>query len=132
MKKNRSTDTAHECLLRSILFKRSLRFRKNVSSLPGIVFAAARVVVFCDGDFWHGRNWRQRFRKLRNGTNASYWISKIEANRSRDRRNNQLLGQGGWTVIRVWETDISKNPDRVASQIEKTIQQSLERLNASR
>lgn len=32
---NRSSDTAHECVLRSILFRRGLRFRKNVRVLPG-------------------------------------------------------------------------------------------------
>jgi len=135
MKMNRSTDTSHECLLRSILFRHGFRFRKNVRSLPGkpdIVFAAARVIVFCDGDFWHGRDWQQRLKKLSDGTNPSYWISKIKANRSRDRRNNRLLSQRRWTVIRIWETEIRKNPERVASRIEKTIHESLQRLEAIR
>src|ERR1700740_3503844 len=116
---NRAADTVHEKLIRKALWRRGLRFRKNVTTLPGkpdIVFPRARVVVFCDGDFWHGRNWRRRARKLRDGNNAAYWISKIGANRSRDRRNNRLLGQRGWKVIRVWETDIRDNPEKVASR----------------
>lgn len=119
--------------MRSVLFKRGLRYRKNVRQLPGkpdIVFAAARTVVFCDGDFWHGKEWEQRSRKLRDGTNASYWISKIKANRNRDRRNNRALGQGGWTVIRVWETDIRDNPEQVASRIEKVVRENLQRFKA--
>src|SRR5260370_5324167 len=71
---NRSSDTSHECLLRALLWRRGLRYRKNVRTLPGkpdIVFAAERVAVFCDGDFWHGRDWPRLSKKLRAGTNAS-------------------------------------------------------------
>src|ERR1700729_2873440 len=75
-KMNRSTDTEHERLLRRLLWRQGLRYRKNVRALPGkpdIVFSAARIAVFCDGDFWHGRDWHRLSRKLRTGTNASYW-----------------------------------------------------------
>jgi len=40
--------------------------------------------VFCDGDFWHGRDWARRKRKLRTGNNPSYWVRKIERNIERD------------------------------------------------
>jgi DNA mismatch endonuclease, patch repair protein len=50
-----------------------------------VVFVSARVVVFCDGDFWHGRNWEERVAKLVGGANASYWIAKISSNMERDR-----------------------------------------------
>jgi DNA mismatch endonuclease (patch repair protein) len=88
-----------------------------VRTLPGkpdIVFSAARVAVFCDG-FWHGRNWPELSRKLRTGKNASYWIPKIKANRIRDRQNQRLLERGGWTVIRLWETDIRRNSERAVA-----------------
>jgi DNA mismatch endonuclease (patch repair protein) len=132
-KMNRSANTAHECLLRSQLWKRGLRYRKNVRALPGkpdIVFSAARVAVFCDGDFWHGRDWRRLSRKLSAGTNASYWIPKIKANRNRDRRNGRLLESEGWTVIRLWETDIHHNPEEAARTIEKLVSQSSRGRNA--
>ena len=61
---NTHADTIHEKLLRSCLWQRGLGFRKNLKSLPGkpdIVFAGPHVVVFCDGDFWHGRDWRRLF-----------------------------------------------------------------------
>lgn len=130
---NRSSDTAHECLLRTLLWRRGLRYRKNVRALPGkpdIVFSAARVAVFCDGDFWHGRNWQLLSRKLRAGTNASYWIPKIKANRNRDRRTARLLEREGWIVIRFWETDIHDDPERVARAIEKLVRQSSRGRNA--
>jgi DNA mismatch endonuclease (patch repair protein) len=126
-KMNRSSDTSHERILRMHLWKSGLRYRKNVKTLPGkpdIVFSAARVAVFCDGDFWHGRNWPRLSRKLHTGTNASYWIPKIQANRTRDRRNNRLLKREGWTVIRLWETDIHNNPAEAARTIENLVSQS--------
>ncbi len=121
---NRSSGTEHECLLRSLLWKRGLRYRKNVRTLPGkpdIVFSAARVAIFCDGDFWHGRDWSRLSRKLRAGANASYWIPKIEANRNRDRRNARLLEKEGWTVVRLWETDIRRNPEDAARAVEQVV-----------
>jgi DNA mismatch endonuclease (patch repair protein) len=68
------------------------------------------VVVFCDGDFWHGRDWLRRRRKLVAGANAAYWVAKIAANIARDRRNTRLLRHQGWTVVRLWETDILARP----------------------
>jgi DNA mismatch endonuclease (patch repair protein) len=76
-----------------------LRFRKNVKSLPGkpdIVFPSVKVVIFCDGDFWHGRNWETLQEKLKRGMNADYWIAKIQRNMERDLNVNQLLEQNGW------------------------------------
>src|SRR5689334_11885494 len=74
-RRNTRVDTQHEVLLRSTLWRMGLRFRKNVRSLPGkpdIVFPKAKVIVFCDGDFWHGRNWASQSMKLEKGTNGAY------------------------------------------------------------
>lgn len=99
--------------------------RSIVASLPGkpdIVFPSARVIIFCDGDFWHGRRWASLSRKLRSGTNGVYWLSKIKANRARDRRTNHLLAMAGWTVYRVWESDIRLDVERVAGEIAELVQ----------
>src|SRR5438309_2126139 len=59
----RGKNTEPEWLLRRALFRRGLRFRVHVKTLPGrpdIVFSSVRVVVFVDGDFWHGAGWRER------------------------------------------------------------------------
>ena len=122
---SRKSDTRCETLLRSELWKAGYRFRKNVSDLPGkpdIVFARAKVVVFCDGDFWHGKNWKARQRKLRQGTNAAYWIEKIKRNRLRDRRNTNLLRKEGWIVLRFWESDILADPIEVITRIVETLE----------
>jgi len=91
--------------------------QKRIQGNPDIVFLKKKVVVFCDGDFWHGKNWKERQRKLKTGTNADYWVKKIEYNCLRDKKNNLLLKKQGWTVIRVWESSIIKQPLLIAQKI---------------
>jgi DNA mismatch endonuclease (patch repair protein) len=122
--RNRSRDTKAEVLLRKELWRRGLRYRLHASDLPGkpdIVFRSLRVVVFCDGDFWHGRHWRERRAKLSRGANAAYWTAKIEANANRDRQNTQALRRSGWSVIRLWETDILRDVMRAAETVERKV-----------
>jgi DNA mismatch endonuclease, patch repair protein len=121
---NRSADTKHELLLRRELWRRGLRFRKNRADLPGkpdIVFPSVRVAVFCDGDFWHGRNWRRLSLQLRKRANPTYWCQKIQSNRERDRRTTASLTRLGWCVIRLWEKDIHANPQYAAVVVERTV-----------
>jgi DNA mismatch endonuclease (patch repair protein) len=111
-------------MLRSALWQMGLRYRKNVETLPGkpdIVFICARVVVFCDGDFWHGRNWEEQKSKLCQGTNAEYWLSKIERNIERDRLNNALLEADGWSVLRLWETEIKRDLQAAAKLVKEMV-----------
>jgi DNA mismatch endonuclease (patch repair protein) len=120
---NRNLNTLHEQQLRHEIWKLGLRYQKNVKNLPGkpdIVFIRAKVAVFCDGDFWHGRDWPRLSLKLAQGTNSSYWLAKIMSNMDRDDRNNRVLEEAGWCVIRLWETDIKKAP-RISADYVKEI-----------
>lgn len=120
----RSRDTLPELLLRRALWRQGLRYRLHVKHLrgkPDLVFARERVIVFCDGDFWHGHQWPARRRKLLLGANASYWIAKIETNMERDQRNTKELRAQGWLVIRVWESEISADAEGVALAIAKVL-----------
>ena len=122
--RNRSRNTKAEVLLRKELWRRGLRYRLHAADLPGkpdIVFRRARVVVFCDGDFWHGRRWRERMEKLARGSNAAYWTAKIAANMARDRRTTRRLRAAGWIVVRLWETDVLGDVARVARRVERTV-----------
>src|SRR5688500_9426013 len=117
---NRKRDTAPELLLRRALWRLGLRYRTHADTLPGkpdVVFTRARVAVFCDGDFWHGRSWDVLRQKLAVGTNAAYWGAKISRNIERDRASNAALQTQGWSVVRLWETDIKKDPDAAARYI---------------
>lgn len=107
MSRIRGFDTSLEVAVRAELRRRGLKFRKNVMSLPGrpdLVFAAQRLVVFIDGDFWHGYRypaWRQRL--------SPFWQAKIERNRARDRKNFAKLRRNGWRVLRIWEHAVTKH-----------------------
>jgi DNA mismatch endonuclease (patch repair protein) len=97
-----------------------LRYRlngKRLAGRPDIVFPSRRVVVFVDGDFWHGRDWRRRRQKLAQGHNAEYWVAKIRGNIERDRRQTRALEREGWTVLRFWESDIQRDTAGIAEQI---------------
>jgi DNA mismatch endonuclease, patch repair protein len=117
---NRRQNTTPEILLRTALRARGVRFRSNVKALPGcpdLILERERIVVFCDGDFWHGRHWAKRKLKLLAGWNAEYWVAKIERNRARDRSVAGALRQLGWRVLRIWETDVRHDPARAADRI---------------
>jgi len=121
---NRKSDTAHEINLRRELWRLGLRYRKYVAGLPGtpdLVFARPRIIVFCDGDFWHGRYWRQLKMQLARRHNAAYWLAKIGRNRERDRKNTDLLKRQGWMVLRFWETDIQRDPVSTALAIRQAV-----------
>src|SRR6185436_17209041 len=119
----RST-TKPELAIREALWRRGHRYRVNVRQIPGtpdIVFKSLRVVIFCDGDFWHGRNWSKRRLKLATGSNAEYWLAKISSNMARDRRTTRLLETAGWTVLRFWETDVIEHLPKIVRTIEVSL-----------
>jgi DNA mismatch endonuclease (patch repair protein) len=119
------TNTRCEQALRRELWRRGLRYRLHHPGLPGrpdIVFARQRVVVFCDGDFWHGRDLTRRLAALAAGHNATYWLAKVQGNVERDRRQTGALEASGWTVLRFWETDILCRTGYVADQIIAAVQ----------
>jgi DNA mismatch endonuclease, patch repair protein len=118
--RNVPSGTRAECLLRKELWRRGYRYRKNVPHLagkPDIVFSGSRVAIFVDGDFWHGRNWEERRERLASGANAEYWIRKISYNIERDERITAQLEHEGWTVVRVWETDVLRSVDSCCQHI---------------
>ena len=108
-------DTEPELMLRKALWHRGLRYRKNYRKLPGrpdIVFMRAKLVVFCDGDFWHGHNWAIRgLSSLEEELEqySDFWKAKILGNLEHDKKVNFQLAEMGWRVLRVWESDIRKD-----------------------
>jgi DNA mismatch endonuclease, patch repair protein len=116
---SRKANTRCELVLRRALWHRRLRYRLqgNLPGRPDIIFVRQRVVVFCDGDFWHGRNLEARVARLASGHNAPYWVAKIRTNVERDRLVTSQLREAGWLVIRVWEADILREPDQIAAMI---------------
>jgi DNA mismatch endonuclease (patch repair protein) len=114
---SKKVNTRCELVLRQALWHAGFRYRLKVQGLagrPDLVFLRKRVAVFCDGDFWHGRNLDSRLARLVRGHNASYWMEKIRTNVRRDRAVSERLAAEGWHVVRLWETDILRDPTGVA------------------
>ena len=99
-------------------------YRKNYKKLPGspdIALTRQKVAVFCDSEFWHGKDWEDKKQRLQKGNNPDFWINKIESNMQRDHENDQKLTALGWTVIHFWGEEIKKSPDECVQVIEETI-----------
>ena len=119
-----SKNTSIEVTLRKSLWHKGYRYRKNYSQLPGspdIVLTKYKIAIFCDGEFFHGKDWEVLKTRLEKGKNGEFWISKISRNRERDEEINKKLLFMGWTVIRFWGNDIKKNIEECVRVIEETI-----------
>lgn len=124
MQHNCSTDTSIELALRKELWHRGYRYRKNYKGLPGkpdIVLTKQKIVIFCDSEFFHGKDWEVKKAKLQKGNNSEYWIKKIERNMERDAENDRQLSFLGWTVIHFWGQEIIKNTEECVRVIEEAI-----------
>ena len=56
----RGKDTSIEIKLRKALWHKGYRYRKNVKDLPGrpdIALAKYKIAIFCDSEFFHGKDW---------------------------------------------------------------------------
>lgn len=111
MKNIRSKDTKIELVLRKALWNKGYRYRKNYDILPGkpdIALTKYKIAVFCDSEFFHGKDWEMLKLRLENSSNSTYWLDKISRNRERDGIVNKELLFLGWTVIRFWGKDVIK------------------------
>lgn len=122
MKRVKSKDTSIEVILRKALWRKGFRYRKNVPSLPGkpdIVIPKYKIAIFCDSEFFHGKDWDKLKEQLKRGNNADYWIKKIERNMQRDKDNDSKLRFLGWVVVHFWGKEIVKNAEECVKAVEE-------------
>lgn len=120
----KSKDTSIELLLRKRLWKEGIRYRKNynrVCGKPDIAITKYKIAVFCDSEFWHGKDFEKSTERI--GTNSDYWQLKIKRNIERDLAVNNALTEAGWTVLRFWGKEIVKNTDDCINKIKETIEE---------
>ena len=129
MKNIHGKDTKIEVILRKALWSKGYRYRKNYKKLPGspdIALTKYKIAIFCDGEFFHGKDWDTLKKRLEKSNNSEFWINKISRNINREDQINKKLDFEGWTVIRFWGEDIKKHTDECVKVVEETIFDSME------
>jgi len=121
MSRIRGKDTKIEVAVRSYLFSKGFRFRKNDKRYPGkpdVVLPKYHTVIFVNGCFWH------RHEGCKDATipktRTEFWLQKLNRNVEKDRINRETLENAGWQVLTVWECELNKDFESV---MEKTIKQ---------
>ena len=120
MKRTRQRDTPGELALRREIHAMGLRYRVDVSPIPGlrrradVVFSRARVAVFIDGCFWHQCPIHGTLPK----SNAVWWKNKLDLNVVRDRDTDVRLREAGWKVVRLWEHE---SPTEGATRVKRLV-----------
>ena len=125
----RSAGTKIEVALTKALWHKGYRYRKNCKKIPGkpdIVFRKYKIAIFCDSEFWHGKDFELLAKRI--GTNKDFWKNKIQRNIQRDRDVTRQLKTDGWIVLRFWETEIKKELTGCIAEIEKNIEEARIRL----
>lgn len=119
----RSTNTKPELafrkLISSAVYPLGYRYKLNYKKLPGkpdLVFISQKIAFFVDGSFWHGY-------RLRHGQSLSqkYWLPKIKRNMQRDKEVDQRLRKLGWKVIRIWDHELQKRPQKILAKAQGSL-----------
>jgi len=124
MQRIKGKNTSIEVKLCKALWQKGYHYRKNYKELPGspdIVLTKYKIAIFCDGEFFHGKDWDKLKARLEKGERGEYWIKKITRNMERDEEVNKQLIFRDWTVLRFWEDEIKKNTDECVKAVEEAI-----------
>ncbi len=118
----KSAGSKIEKTLGKALWKKGFRYRKNVKTIfgkPDFVLRKYNIVIFCDSEFWHGKDWETK--KIEIKSNQDFWYKKIERNIERDNEVNLHLKNEDWTVIRFWGKEILNNTEYCVKKVESEI-----------
>ena len=115
MSRIRGRDTSPERAAGALIAAAGLQLETQARDLPGrpdFVIRELRLAIFVDGAFWHGWRFSAWRHKL-----SEAWEAKIAANRGRDRRNYQRLRRRGWRVVRLWDFQLKREPERCLDRV---------------
>ena len=107
MAKIKSSNTAPERKIRSILHNLGYRFRLHKNNLPGkpdITLSKHKTVIFVHGCFWH-RHEGCRYTTTP-ATRKEFWMKKFTNNIQRDKTVSKELKELGWAVLVIWECEL--------------------------
>lgn len=129
MSRIRSKNTKPEKVVRDALWRKGYRYRLNDRRLPGtpdLVLPKYRAVIFINGCFWHGHKGCTKYVVPK--SNVEFWQAKVARNIERDLKSAQMLDTLAWTVITVWECELSKkNREATINRIEADLRAAKEK-----
>lgn len=116
MSRIRSTNTKIDIKMKKLLADTGHRWEMYLKMYgnPDFVHRRKKIIIYCDGDFWHGYQYNERKKPAK-----KFWRDKIENNMRRDKRYSRRLRRDGWSVLRIWEHDIERNPEKCIRRIKK-------------
>lgn len=114
MSRIRGTNTKIDLRMNEMLDSTRYKFEMypKMFGKPDFILPRKRIVIFCDGDFWHGYKYHEKKRPAK-----KFWRDKIERNMRRDVAVSRRLRCDGWSVLRFWEHDIERNPEKCMRKI---------------
>ena len=120
MSRIRSTNTKIDLKMKKMLEENKIKSEMypKMFGNPDFVLKNKKIIIFCDGDFWHGYKYHEKKRPAK-----KFWRDKIETNMRRDRRITRKLRRDGWSVLRFWEHDIEKRADVCINRILRKIRE---------
>jgi DNA mismatch endonuclease, patch repair protein len=117
MSKVKSKDSKIETEFRKKIWRAGFRYSKNTSKYfgkPDLALVKYKTVIFIDSCFWHGCKKHGSMPQTR----ISFWKTKIERNKQRDKEVNRHYKKIGWKAIRIWEHSLKKDFSKVVDKIE--------------
>jgi DNA mismatch endonuclease, patch repair protein len=116
MSRIRGSNTKIDLKMKKLLSENKYKFEMypKMYGNPDFILKRKKIAIFCDGDFWHGYRYHEKKKPAK-----KYWKDKIEGNMRRDRRYSRKLRRDDWSVLRLWEHDIEKNPDKCMRKIKR-------------
>lgn len=120
----KNKDSKAELMLRRALWREGFRYLTHVTELPGkpdLVFRGPKVTVFVDGDFWHGRAFREQgaeaFAATLRTEKKEWWVRKIGKTVQRDDDVTHQLEEAGWRVVRLWESAVLRDLEGAVAKV---------------
>lgn len=116
MKGNRGKNTGPELELRRLLREAGFPgYRLHWKGAPGhpdIAYPGRKVAIFVNGCFWHRCPHCQPAEPK---SHTEFWRQKFALNQERDARKRRELEAAGWTVVTVWECQLTRDSASVVS-----------------
>lgn len=119
----RQTNTLPERMVKEELIKRGFKegedfihqYKLNEKFFVDFIFPKEKVIVECDGDYWHANP-----KKYANKT-----LNEAQQNTAKvDKSKNAYISKldnSSWKLLRFWETDIKKNASNCVDKIEDAL-----------